>query len=532
MRSTASPAPAGAGVFAAADRWVATQVASIAQVYRDAGTLGLAGLAAGSFAYFVSALLLHDPLVWPDEALFANPVVNLLRHGHLGTDLMGGYLPGIETRTYWMPPLYYLALAPVFAIFGVSVTAMRVFSACTAAAVLALTYAVGRRAGCSRAAACTAVVLLAVDAVFLRAARIGRMDMLAVALTLGALHQSLGPSPARARSTIVAGALAGLAAITHPLGVVAPIAIALYHLIFPTAPRRRLLLCFAAGALVPALGWGLYVLGDPPAFIAQFGAQLSRKVERPLLSFDFLRQGWEFIINQYNDSGDLSLVDPRPAARSVWLLGTLGIAIGAMRRPAMRLLAMAHAVAFAIVLFAREMWYPIYVLPTIVLGVAALMGPALELVPGRRLVVVTVVAAVMAFVASNVGYEEGLHSRRSSSAERADYGAFCDDVERLIPQRSRVFVSIFPDLYLCLARRTDLTFRSFVPEQVPVSPETYSRVINESDIIVSGRWNPGGPADLIAGERGELIAEVGSRRGYAYHASVYRLPKATREHLH
>jgi 4-amino-4-deoxy-L-arabinose transferase-like glycosyltransferase len=530
VRQPAARAASALGVahrLAAVDAAIAALIARVPSRYRDAAPVVLVLAAGAAFEYAVLTLLLHDPPVWPDEALFANPVLNLLRHGHLGTDLMGGYLPGIETRTYWMPPLYYLALAPVFGSFGVGVMPMRVFSALTAAVVLALTYVIGRRAGWGRTAACIAVAVLAVDAVFLRAARIGRMDMLAIALVLAALHQLLG-RPAPARALIAAGVFAGLAVLTHPLAVIAPIAIVLSLLVFPVAPRRRTLLLFGAGVLTPLLVWGIYILADPAAFVAQFGAQLGRKGARDLFSLTFIKDSIWLIISQYNESGDLSLGDPRGAAATVWMLGTVGIFVMAIRHPAARPLAIAHLVAVLMVLYSHELWYPVYALPTLALGAGALVGPALEHLPGRRLAAAVVLAALGWFALRNLSYEAGMRATWSSRGAAANYAVFCDRVGALIPPGSRVFVSVFPDVYLCLAGRHDLTFRSFVPEHFPVSEETYERVIDESDIIVTGRWNPGGPADVIARRRGELVGEVGARRSYVYHALVYRMPRGTR----
>ena len=108
-------------------------------------------------------------------------------------------------------------------------------------------------------------------------------------------------------------------------------------------------------------------------------------------------------------------------------------------------------------------------------------------------------------------------------------GVFCRAIDKHIPSGSRVFVSVFPDVYLCFSQRTDLTFRSFVPERLPVATDTYRRVIDESDIIVTGRWSPGSPAEVIARRQGQLVAEVGSRSGDAYHALIYRMRKAAEQ---
>ena len=50
----------------------------------------IAGVALLAGARYVVALFTTDPMVWPDEAVFANPAVNLVRHGHMGTDLLTG----------------------------------------------------------------------------------------------------------------------------------------------------------------------------------------------------------------------------------------------------------------------------------------------------------------------------------------------------------------------------------------------------------------------------------------------------------
>jgi 4-amino-4-deoxy-L-arabinose transferase-like glycosyltransferase len=437
---------------------------------------------------------------------------------------MAGYLPGFERRTYWMPPVYFLTLAPVFGIFGVSAVVMRAFSAAGGVAVMALTFAIARRVGLSRVTAALAIAVLSVDAVFLRGARLGRMDMLSTTLVCAALLVALAMTDRR--GAMIAGVLASLAALTHPLGMIAPISIGLYYLTRTDAERWQRVLAFVAAGTVPALLWGAYIATDWHSFSGQFAGTLGRKSSRQPFNAAFLLPAFRHAMEQYNDSGDLRLGNPGAAAQFVWLLGTVGTIILGVRQPAARLLAIAHVVALVAVLLAYEMWYPLYCLPTTALGVAALAGPALHHMPGRQAVSVAVLVVVAWFAARNLAYEEALLSRWSEGGDATDYNQFCDRVSALIPARSRVLVSIFPDVYLCLSRRRDLTFRTFLPESVPLSEATQRRVIDESDVIVTGRWSPGGLADAIARSEGELIGEVGPRRGFAYHALVYRMKRA------
>ncbi|MDA1017084.1 MAG: YfhO family protein [Planctomycetota bacterium] len=64
----------------------------------------LAALGVGLFLWRAFRLFLKFPVVWPDESLFADPAISLLRDGHLRIDLFAGLLQGAETRAYLMPP--------------------------------------------------------------------------------------------------------------------------------------------------------------------------------------------------------------------------------------------------------------------------------------------------------------------------------------------------------------------------------------------------------------------------------------------
>ena len=484
--------------------------------------LGAALLAGGGY---VAALLLLDPVVWPDEALFSSPAINLLRHGHLGTDVMAPYLPGIATRTYWTPPLYFVLLAAVFALAGPGVVAMRALTACTAAAALAATWRLGRRAGLDQAAACVPVALLAVDGVFLRAARLGRMDMLTLALTLAACERALAlRASGRRRDGVLAGLLAGLAVITHPLGVVAPAALAAQLAWTPPGERRRDLAWLATGLAGPLAAWGAYILRDPASFVAQYGAQLARKSGRNPWSAAFLARSLGLGLDQYRDAATPASVVPERAAAWLWALGTAGLAWGARRRPSARLLLAAHLLAGLVVLASAEMWYPVFVLPTAALGVGALFSRGLVPRPARPVALGLLAALCAWFAGQNLAREESLRARWTDPGSAADYRAWCARVGALLPRGSTVFVSVFPDVTLGLAGRDDLRFRTFVPDGLPVSPAAVQRGFDEADYVVVGPSSPGTLADLLAPRRGALVGVVGDDPA-GYRAVVYRMPR-------
>ena len=483
-----------------------------------------AALLAG--AGYVASLLLFDPVAWPDEALFSAPAVALLRHGHLGTDPMAPYLPGIATRTYWVPPLYFVLLALVFAVAGAGLAAMRAFTAVTAAAALAATWSLGRKAGLDRAAACVAPALLAVDGVFLRGARVGRMDMLALALTLAALERALAlRATGLRRDGVLAGLFAGLATITHPLGAVAPAALALQLLWTPQGERRRDLGWLVSGLAGPLVAWGLYVLRDPASFAAQYGAQLARKSGRDPWSLAFFARSLDLSFSQYRDASTPAAVVPGRAAAWLWALGTVGLAWGAWRRPAVRLLLAAHLLAAVVTLASAEMWYPLFVLPTAALGVGVLFARGLVALPARPAALAALAALCACFAGQNLAREEALRVRCTDPGAATDYRAWSAGVGALLPRGATVFVGVFPDVTPGLLGRADLRFRTFVPEGLPVPPGAVRRGFDEAGYVVVGPDSPGTIADALAPRLGTLVGVVGTDPA-GYRAAVYRMPGA------
>lgn len=482
------------------------------------------GAALLSGAGYVASLLLLDPVVWPDEALFSSPALNLLRHGHLGTDVMAPYLPGIATRTYWIQPLYFVLLAAVFALAGAGILAMRALSAVTAAAALAMTWRLGRRAGLDPAAACVPVALLAVDGVFLRAARLGRMDMLALALTLATWERALAlRTSARRRDGVLAGLFAGLSVLAHPLGAIAPAALAVQLAWTPRGERRRDLAWLSTGLAGPLAAWGAYILLDPASFAAQYGAQLARKAGRHPWSVAYLARSLAFNLDQYRDASTPIGVVPQHAAAWLWAIGTAGLAWGARRHPPLRLLLVAHLLTGLAVLVSTEMWYPVFVLPTVALGVGALFSQGLVALPMRYASCGVLTALCVWFAGQNLAREEALRVRWTDPGAATDYRAWSARVGALIPRGATVFVAVFPDVTPGLSEREDLRFRTFVPEGLPVPPEVVRRGFDEADYVVIGPSSPGTLADVLAPRRGTLVGVVGSDP-MVYRAMVYRMP--------
>ncbi|MBN8733725.1 MAG: glycosyltransferase family 39 protein, partial [Acidobacteria bacterium] len=160
----------------------------------------------------------------PNEGWFFSPAVNLLRHGHMGTTNLvtqGTWMEGMERRTYWVPPMHFLAQAAWYALVGAGLMAMRALSVAWGVVALGAVYGIGTRLRLGRWAALLAVGLLALDFRWVITGAMGRMDMMCAALGLGGMAVYLALRERNlAWATVAAHALVCASCLTHAAGVV------------------------------------------------------------------------------------------------------------------------------------------------------------------------------------------------------------------------------------------------------------------------------------------------------------------------
>jgi len=499
--------------------WAAqlTTPALVAAVGRIA-VITVAGTALSIFAFYARVLLLKYPPVWPDESLFANTALNLLHHKGLATDLLSGIVPGIEHRTYLMPPAYFFYLAGVFSVWGTSVFAVRLASLAAALLVMGLVFSLGLRSGLGPWLSLIPVSLLAVDSVFLRAAVIGRMDMLAVAFILLALRLSL-PKQASCfpGSPFLTGLACALALLTHPIGAVAVIAMAAAWAQLPGVRRRRALARMLAGFSLPMLAWSVYIIQDPGSFIAQFGGQLMRKAGRHPGTLARLMENLVLNLGQYGLAQELTGL--------AWACGLGGLYLAARKRKELLVVCAAQILVLAAILWSKEIWYPVYVAPLTALGLGLLVAVDKPWGPRKGWLCCLALFISVVFARGSLRHLADINALQNKVYRKeTNYEAFCADISVLIPPGSRTLISLIPDPYLKLAMRPDLVLREFVPEGFPVDPGQYRRYLATSDYIVAGvAGAPSVEVSEFLRARGELVATVGKHDGVGYYARIYKV---------
>ena len=489
-------------------------------------TLAIASLA--WFVFFAKALVLKYPPIWPDEGIDASPATNLLRHGVLSTNLFGT-LPGVG-HTYWMPPIYFFYLASLFRFTGPGIVAMRFASTAAGIAVLVLTYLLAVRTGFGRWTSLLPVSLVALDSVFLRGALMGRPDMLALALILFALWmatKSFGPW-----NSFLTGIACALAALTHPVGVVAPAAVVLWRLLFREGRTTRSLVLLLAGIALPLLPWLAYIGLDSRTFTYQFGRQLALK-STPHGHNIFLLRSFVHLVGQYafEDGRLLDIVWAVP----LWLMGLVGLGDTelmlrgkeAPERRSVVLLCICQALILSVILWSSELWYAVYAIPITAIGLCHLLNNCRSFVTvgWQRIVAACLVFWVMAFVISNLQHTLRVrYVENVAYKSETDYGRWCGEISGKLPSGSKVLLSVIPDPYFGLSARSDLTFREFLPEEV--THDISWAYMSEADyaIVGSGLRSPSPSVEKFIQSNGELTASIGTDE-IGYMARIYRIKK-------
>lgn len=427
------------------------------------------------FAMQVAAQFGRVPVVWPDETLFAQPALLLLREGRLGTPLLAGAAAGVADRSYWFPEGYSLLLAGAFALAGGTVEVMRALSVASAAGLLAATYALARRFGGGPGVAAGAVALLAVDPVFVRAALIGRPDGIALAFIVLSLVLGLaGP-----RRAFAAGLCAAIATFLHPYGAIAVLVL----LARMAADRRRPALFAFGGLVLPVLPWIAYVLQDPAAFVDQLALTFARH-DRPWSLVKVLGG----IVEQYG--GGWSWFVPL-----AWTLGAIGLAAGT--RHDRRVLPLLGAfVLLSLTTWSIQLWHPLYALPVMYVGIARLVALLARLHLRQTFPVVAttvIIAGLLLADATALSYR----TQVAVGARPAAYGEWAAAIARDLPARSRVLLGGVPDPSFGLFGR-DLVLVALQDE-----PRSYAyfrtHLADEIDYVVFSGSPPTGMEALIRG---------------------------------
>ena len=204
-----------------------------------------------------------------DEATFLSPAYSLAVHGKFSSDIHTSFLPGADTYTYWMPPLYMFLLGVVLKTLGVTLFTAKLFSLLLilSSAVIIFFFSKDRY---------TRVVLVSLflicPFIIIISARI-RMEALGIFLISLSILSVKRKWPA-----YVSGIIAGLAMMTHPMCIPCCVGLAFHNL----RKGYKQFFLFTSVAVIVTLPYLFYILENFSLFRQQMSFQYARKMGREL----------------------------------------------------------------------------------------------------------------------------------------------------------------------------------------------------------------------------------------------------------
>jgi hypothetical protein len=214
---------------------------------------------------------------------------------------------GVEKRTYWQVPGFYVAEAFWMKAFGMNLWTMRSLAAVAGIGTLALWILLFQTLGFERRVVMLSAAVLATDYALITRSADARMDTLSALFGTAALLTYL-----RWRSTnftkciFVSQCSLALAGLSHPMaGMVYMTAFAVIFLV--NRDWKQLTLTRVAVAALPYLvgagAWGLYIAQDSAAFAKQFGANTSGRLNGVWAPW---RSVWREVVERYLGSYGLN----------------------------------------------------------------------------------------------------------------------------------------------------------------------------------------------------------------------------------
>lgn len=387
---------------------------------------GRFSMSRGAWIAFVAALLAFIILALilaatrppqSDEGHFANAGAALAFQGRFIMPMWTSWIPTLDQRVYSNMPLYFLALAAWFKIFGVSWLVFRALSVVFGAVLVVSLIVVLQSVSTDRRAVVAGLVLVAFnyDIINLSSARydvmIAALSMSGLAVYLVLRERSLDKALFGANSLLAA------ACLTHPFALFGMVGLAIFVL---TLDFRRLRTRHIVASVVPYFvalaAWGIYIAQDPGMFRAQFGENARGRLGvnsglLEILRMEFRERylshfaGWRPGVPAAMRTKTLLLV--------AYCVGIVGcVAMRAIRRNpfarALVIYTVTSIVLLALVDNNRWYIYLIYVLPLLALCLALVAGEWEREGGWRRWSVRVGLAAYALFAIASVGYRARL----------------------------------------------------------------------------------------------------------------------------
>lgn len=470
------------------------------------------------FLLLSTILLLDDPLVWPDEAIYGDISRNLMLENRLGTDLWKGFIEGIENHFYSLPPLYLYTSSIWYKAFGFSIITQRLFSIFLGALSLVIFYLVSRKfilSGSRRLKSFLPLgltILLAIDTVFLKASRLGRPEIFVLLLVVCSILFYLKSTEekidnSRQKYLFLTGLFLGLSIITHLIAVGFALAV-IFAFIY--AQRKNLFdfkkyYFLALGILIPVTIWLIYLYPNYQYLIDQLKlVEASRHYTIPwydsVLNFPLLKLSYSCYI--------------------LICFLFVGFTIKSRKQPFI-LLSLLIVFSWIFTTLGRIYWYTVYPVTLSYLALLILINQAFNL-RGKKLqnslFKLTLIAVCLVLLSANlIDFSNSIKTYYMKDY----YPAFQNQIAKSIPAGKTVFLSSIPDAYYGFERGRNrlLEFPALFEGM-----DKFKKTLREADYIVfNDIFIPDPQALLYLDQYIAKNLETAHELTFPYHILIFKI---------
>lgn len=431
-----------------------------------------AAILIAGFALLMLSLLHSKFPVFMDEAIFSD-MVNRFNQGlGFSTLLFKDFMPYVEKYSYWYPPLYFLTLAPVYQLFGASITVMRLFSLFFGVVTLIFIYLWSRDIFKFKYSVLLVLLILVSDFYFQDASIVGRMEMFTIAAGMAALffHQ-LYINNKKQKWNFLSGFFSVYSLLSHPTSVIIlfPIAINLLFLKKDVLKDKlKAWIIYGLPILIGVLIWVVSFWPNRNIFLMQNAIQLHRKQYAPIYVFEIFKF--------------------KPFHRLVLLIYFLSNFIFAARvvinkdrfKPQNRLLLGYAVTSTFLPVLMKEMWYLVYIsifgAVLLVINLEHWQQKGWKWLSGGILSCLLLLNLFIFFTTLDPIIKNP-----------DNYWSISEKISQHIPLNSKVIMSSLPDPFFYFEdQRPDLTLRVTPnsPESEPIDADVYNRIFEDVDYAV------------------------------------------------
>lgn len=420
----------------------------------------------GLFLFVAIIMLLKVPVIWPDEAIYADVASNLIHEGRLGTDIWGNMIPGIKNCACWYPPLFFYSLASWEKIFGLSIESQRMLSVFIGLIFLfvvskLMSHLLDKQKGVLLSLiAFIPVLLLILDPFFLKTARIGRPEIFVLLFGTASILFFLQKTH---KNIILAGLFSSLAVLTHLIALIFPLAILLY--LFTQQNFRifksKVFYFFLGSFLVPIFIGLIFFYSKISIIIAQVISASLQKGGGPL---------WISIIFTSDQLPLKILVVLYILISLMFIFYTI-----VNRKREYFLLSIILIITWIVAIFGRMEWYFIFPVPFTYMGLVIITFEKIN----KRKNIYPEIILICAILIMNFII---LANQLGQGGGQKEYLAFTKQITDIIPDGKTVLLSSIPDAYYGFqGTRHNLLYEFAVLE---TDSKNIEEVVKNSDFVV------------------------------------------------